>query len=55
MKKILKYLLIAGAGTILVPSCHKDQLYPIPQTSVADVSAFSTLSRMEGEVLSMVI
>jgi hypothetical protein len=53
MKKILKYLLIAGAGTILVPSCHKDQLYPIPQTSVADVSAFSTLSRIQSQVLAL--
>ncbi|MBS1920053.1 MAG: RagB/SusD family nutrient uptake outer membrane protein [Bacteroidetes bacterium] len=53
MKKILKYLLIAGTGTIFVSSCHKDQLYPIPQTSVADVSAFSTLSRIQSQVLAL--
>lgn len=53
MKKILKYLLIAGTGTIFVSSCHKDLLYPIPQTSVADVSAFSTLSRIQSQVLAL--
>ncbi len=53
MKKIIKYFLIAGAGTLLVSSCHKDLLYPIPQTSVADVSAFSTASRIQSQLLSL--
>jgi hypothetical protein len=42
-------LVLLAAGT----SCRKDLLYPQPQTSVADVSAFSTPARIQNQVLSL--
>jgi starch-binding outer membrane protein, SusD/RagB family len=45
----LLLLIILAAGT----SCRKDLLYPQPQTSVADVSAFSTPARVLNQVLSL--
>lgn len=53
MKKILIYLIVAGTGSIFVTSCHRDLLSPQPQTSVSDASAFSTSSRIQGQLLSL--
>lgn len=53
MKKIFKYLIIAGVGVTSFTSCHKDLLNPIPQTSVTDASAFSTASRIQNQLLSL--
>jgi hypothetical protein len=44
------FLLVLLAGGT---SCRKDLLYPQPQTSVADVSAFSTPARIQNQVLSL--
>lgn len=43
------FLILLTAGT----SCRKDLLNPEPQTSIADVSAFSTPSRIQNQVLSL--
>jgi len=53
MKNTLKYILIAGIGAVTFSSCHRDYLSPIPQTSIADVSAFSTVSRVQAQLLSI--
>lgn len=53
MKNILKYLLLAGTGLIFSTSCHRDLLAPIPQTSVSDASSFSTVSRIQAQLLSL--
>ena len=53
MKSTFKYILIAGIGAVTFSSCHRDYLSPIPQTSIADVSAFSTASRVQAQLLSV--
>jgi len=53
MKNKLKYIVILGLGSVLYTSCNRDLLTPIPQTSVADVSAFSTSFRISSQVLSL--
>lgn len=53
MKKTLKYLLFMGTGLVAFTSCHRDLLNPVPQTSVTDASAFSTASRIQGQVLGL--
>jgi hypothetical protein len=53
MKNTFKYLLIAGIGAISFSSCHRDYLNPVPQASIADVSAFSTSSRVQAQLLSV--
>ena len=53
MKIAYKYLILAGLGTILFTSCNRDLLNPVPQTSITDVSAFSTASRIQAQLLSL--
>ncbi|MDE3236910.1 MAG: RagB/SusD family nutrient uptake outer membrane protein [Bacteroidota bacterium] len=53
MKSTFKYLLIAGIGVVSFTACQRDALNPIPQTSIADVSAFSTVSRVQTQLLSL--
>lgn len=53
MKIAYKYLILAGLGTISFASCNRDLLNPVPQTFIADVSAFSTPSRIQSQLLSL--
>ncbi|RYF66912.1 MAG: RagB/SusD family nutrient uptake outer membrane protein [Cytophagaceae bacterium] len=53
MKKIIINLAIAGSIIGTFTSCDRDLLTPIPQTSVSDASAFSTSSRVQGQLLSL--
>ena len=54
MKFTYKYILVGALGTaLLTASCKRELLTPIPQTSVADVSAFSTIPRVQGQLLSL--
>lgn len=54
MKNKLKYIMALSLGAVLYTSCKKEELLnPIPQTSVADVSAFSTAFRISGQVLAL--
>jgi type 1 fimbria pilin len=53
MKNFNKYVLVLGVGAMSFASCKKELLTPIPQTSVADVSAFSTVGRIEGQLLGL--
>src|SRR5882724_5507748 len=53
MKNKSKYIVILGLSMVLYTSCKRELLTPIPQTSVADVSAFSTPFRISSQVLSL--
>ncbi len=53
MKKIIKYSSVAIMGAILFSSCQRDLLNPTPQTSVSDASSFSTVGRVQAQVLSL--
>jgi starch-binding outer membrane protein, SusD/RagB family len=53
MKKKLKYIISFCLGLVMVTSCNKDLLEPIPQTFVADVTAFDTPGRIANQVNSM--
>ncbi|MBO0947449.1 RagB/SusD family nutrient uptake outer membrane protein [Fibrella forsythiae] len=44
---------LAGVLAISLVSCNRDLLTPIPQTSVSDVSAFSTTNRIQTQLLSL--
>jgi len=52
MKQILKYVVLA-AIVVQGTSCYKSQLYPVPTTSISDLSAFDTKDRIEGQVRGM--
>lgn len=51
MKTKLKYILAFGLAGLV--SCNRDLLYPTPQTSISDASAFDTPSRIYNQVLSL--
>jgi len=53
MKKILKYTLIYSIISLSSISCNRDLLDPQPQTSVPDVGAFDTESRISSQLLSV--
>ena len=53
MKINYKFITIAAIATTLLTSCKKELLTPIPQTSIADISAFSTIPRVQGQLLSL--
>ncbi|MBS1641778.1 MAG: RagB/SusD family nutrient uptake outer membrane protein [Bacteroidetes bacterium] len=53
MKKIIKYSSVALLGMLGFSACQRDLLNPSPQTSVSDASAFSTLGRIQSQVLSL--
>lgn len=48
-----KYLLAGVMGAALLTSCKRELLTPVPQTSVADATAFSTAARIQGQLLSL--
>jgi starch-binding outer membrane protein, SusD/RagB family len=52
MKNKIKYLFIAGL-ILVITSCKRDLLTPIPQTSVTDITAFETPDRVLGQVRSL--
>lgn len=53
MRKTIIYSAILGLLTIGSISCNRDLLTPIPQTSVSDASAFSTVYRIQTQLLSL--
>lgn len=53
MKKKFIYSAVLCLSAWGFSSCNRDLLTPIPQTSVADVSAFSTTSRVQTQLLSL--
>ena len=49
-----KYIALSLAVFLLIgSSCKRELLNPLPQTSVADVSAFSSAARIQAQVLSL--
>lgn len=53
MKIALKYIIVGALGTSLLSSCRRELLTPLPQTSIADATAFSTPARVQGQLLSL--
>jgi hypothetical protein len=53
MKKYSKYIICASLGVLSMTSCRKDLLSPVPQTSITDVTAFDTPSRVLAQVNSL--
>jgi hypothetical protein len=53
MKKQIKYILSFCLGMIMISSCKKELLSPIPQTSITDATAFDTPGRVANQVNSM--
>lgn len=53
MKLYNKTILTAALGIMLFSSCDRDLLNPVPQTAVADATAFSTPARIEGQLLGL--
>ena len=53
MKHTIKYIFSLGLLSLLSVSCNKDLLTPIPQTSIADVTAFDTPDRILSQVRSL--
>ncbi len=52
MKQISKYILCLGMGVSLL-SCKRELLDPVPQSSVADATAFDTPDRIASQVRGM--
>jgi hypothetical protein len=50
MKNKIKYLLWIVTGLFIFVSCAKDNLEPIPKTSISDLSAFATKDRIVNQV-----
>jgi hypothetical protein len=48
-----KYIFLMGFAAVIFTACQRDLLSPTPQTSVSDASAFSTVGRIQGQVLSL--
>jgi starch-binding outer membrane protein, SusD/RagB family len=55
MKKIkyIKLLVLLLPAAYIFSSCHREELNPQPQTSVSNATAFSTLARIQNQVLSL--
>jgi hypothetical protein len=53
MKKQLKYILSFCLGLVVVTSCKRELLSPIPQTSITDATAFDTPARVANQVNSL--
>ena len=53
MKKQVKYIASICLGLLMVTSCKKELLSPIPQTSITDATAFDTPARVANQVNSM--
>ncbi len=50
MKNILKYAISLLLVQVLLTSCFKEYLDPVPKTAISDLSAFDTKSRIEGQI-----
>jgi len=53
MKKQLKYIIIFCLGLVMVTSCKRELLSPIPQTFVVDLTAFETAARVANQVTGL--
>jgi starch-binding outer membrane protein, SusD/RagB family len=53
MKKKLKYIISFCLGLVMMTSCKRELLSPVPQTFVADVTAFDTPGRIANQVNSL--
>lgn len=53
MKKQIIYLLGLCMGALLLTSCKRELLSPVPQTFIADVTAFDTPGRIANQVNSL--
>ena len=53
MKKKINYSVLFCLFLLGVSSCNRDLLSPIPQTSVSDASAFSSVNRVQTQLLSL--
>jgi hypothetical protein len=53
MKKQIKYIASICLGLVMVTSCKKELLSPVPQTSITDATAFDTPARIANQVNSM--
>ncbi|HEY1869622.1 MAG TPA: hypothetical protein VGG71_01120, partial [Chitinophagaceae bacterium] len=53
MKKYFKYIIGLSVGVISFSSCKRDLLSPVPQTVVADATAFDTPGRIANQVNSL--
>jgi hypothetical protein len=53
MKKQIKYLLGLCMGVLLFTSCKRELLSPVPQTFIADATAFDTPGRIANQVNSL--
>jgi len=50
MKNTFKYIIIIFTGLLFFASCQKENLDPVPQTSLSDLSVFDTKDRIENQV-----
>jgi len=53
MKKQLKYIISFCLGLVMVTSCKRELLSPIPQTFVIDLTAFETPARVANQVTGL--
>ena len=53
MKTKFKYIMLLGLGLTFFTACQRDLLTPTLQTAVSNTSAFSTVGRIQGQVLSL--
>lgn len=53
MKKQIKYIVSFCLGLVMVTSCKRELLSPIPQTSITDATAFDTPARIANQVNSL--
>lgn len=53
MKKQLKYIISFCLALVMVTSCKRELLSPIPQTSITDATAFDTPARIANQVNSL--
>jgi hypothetical protein len=53
MKKQSKYIMSLCVGLVMVSSCKRELLSPIPQTFVIDLTAFDTPARIANQVNSL--
>jgi len=53
MKKQLKYIISFCLALVMVSSCKRELLSPVPQTFVADATAFDTPARIANQVTAL--
>jgi starch-binding outer membrane protein, SusD/RagB family len=53
MKNILRTTLIVLLITLSLTSCYDEYMDPVPKTSISDLSAFDTKSRIDAQVLGI--